>query len=156
MAGNRCFFRILFNATFKTNVYFDRAILTGQKENVKDWYNGFTFGRRKDIYNPWSIINYLDKQILTTYRANTSSNSLVGKLIREGSADIKVIMETLLSGGTFHTRIDEQIVFSQLDSSENAVWSLLLATGYLRVEQCILDQKKSARNTNSHSQIRRL
>ena len=139
------FFRGLFNATFKTNMYFSRAILTGitrvskesiisdlnnpevvattsekyadsfgftQEEvsdalhefgisdmdnDVRDWYNGFTFGKRTDLYNPWSIINFLDKRSLRTYWANTSSNSLVGKLIRRGSKDVKIIMEGLLT-----------------------------------------------------------
>lgn len=61
------------------------------------------------------------------------------KLIREGSRDIKIVMEDLLAGGVLSTKIDEQIVFSRLDCSEYAVWSLLLAGGYLRVEECILD-----------------
>lgn len=103
-------------------------------EEVKQWYDGFTFGKRKGIYNPWSILNYLKWQEFTTYWANTSSNSLIGKLIREGSADVKMKMEDLLSGKTLHTRIDEQIIFSQLDYSESSIWSLFLASGYLRVE----------------------
>lgn len=105
-----------------------------EKEEVKSWYDGFVFGKMEDIYNPWSILNYLDKQVLSTYWANTSSNSLVGKLIREGTPDIKITMEGLLAGQMFHTIIDEQIVFSQLDRKTSAVWSLLLASGYLRVE----------------------
>lgn len=103
-------------------------------EEVKQWYDGFTFGKRKGIYNPWSILNYLKWQEFTTYWANTSSNSLIGKLIWEGSADVKMKMEDLLSGKTLHTRIDEQIIFSQLDYSESSIWSLFLASGYLRVE----------------------
>ena len=101
---------------------------------VKDWYDGFTFGKRKDIYNPWSIINYLDKKRLSTYWANTSSNSLVDKLIREGSADIKISMENLLKGEHLYKEVDEQIVFDQLDEDENAIWSLFLASGYLKAE----------------------
>ena len=80
----------------------------------KSWYDGFIFGEYRDIYNPWSILNYLDKGKLGTYWANTSSNSLVGKLIREGTPDIKMTMEDLLRSQTFHTVIDEQIVFNQL------------------------------------------
>jgi len=177
------FFRSMFNSTFKTNPYLERAIMTGitrvskesifsdlnnlevvtatstkyanvfgftqeevsealcefgllgQEDKVRDWYDGFTFGNRRDIYNPWSIINFLDKQKFNTYWANTSSNGLVGKLIREGSKEIKVAMEDLLNGGTLHTEIDEQIVFNQLDNSDAAVWSLLLASGYLKVEK---------------------
>ncbi len=106
-----------------------------QREQVRRWYDGFTFGKKSDIYNPWSIINYLDKQRFSPYWANTSSNGLVGKLIREGSPELKIVMEDLLSGKPLHVQIDEQIVFGMTDADENAVWSLLLASGYLRVEQ---------------------
>ena len=174
------FIRELFNLTFKTNPWLERAIMTGitrvskesifsdlnnlevvtttsdkyadcfgfteeevfaameecgytDKETVKRWYDGFTFGHIRDIYNPWSILNYLDKGEVTTYWANTSSNSLVGKLIREGSKSIKTSFEALLSGEHLKTAIDEQIVYNQLDENEQAIWSLLLASGYLKV-----------------------
>ncbi len=178
-----CFIRNLFNSTFKSNPYLERALMTGimrvskesvfsdlnnlevvtttsekyedsfgftqeevweslkeyglyeQREQVRRWYDGFTFGKKPDIYNPWSIINYLDKRRFSPYWANTSSNGLVGKLIREGSPDLKIAMEDLLCGKPLHAQIDEQVVFSMLDADENAVWSLLLASGYLRVEQ---------------------
>ncbi len=181
------FMRNLFNATFKTNPFLDKAVMTGitriskesifsdlnnlevvtstadkytdafgftqtevsdalrefgmsgMEEGVRDWYDGFTFGKRTDIYNPWSIIHFLGKRKFATYWANTSSNSLAGKLIREGSRDVKVTMEELLSGGTLRTKIDEQIVFNQLDRNESAIWSLLLAGGYLKVEEHTMD-----------------
>ena len=107
--------------------------LDSEKEEVKCWYDGFIFGSHKDIYNPWSILNYLDKRYFTTYWANTSSNSLVGKLLREGNRGIKEKFENLLRGEVIRTPIDEQIVYNQLDGSEKAVWSLLLASGYLKV-----------------------
>ena len=107
--------------------------LPDKKQQVKEWYDGFTFGNCTDIYNPWSIINYLDKKEIGIYWANSSSNSLVGKLIREGSPEIKMTMEELLRGGIFHTTFDEQIVFNQLDQGDDAVWSLLVASGYLKV-----------------------
>lgn len=113
--------------------------LSQKEPEVKDWYNGFTFGNRTDIYNPWSIIKFLDSGKLGTHWANTSSNSLVGKLICEGSKDVKLIMEDLLNGGTLHTPIDEQIVFNQLDHNESAIWSLLLASGYLKIENHTMD-----------------
>ena len=174
------FTRSLFNATFKTNPYIERAIMTGitrvsresmfsdlnnleiisvtsgkygnvfgfteeevfaaldeyamtdRKEEVKMWYDGFSFGYWKDIYNPWSIINFLDKRMAAPYWVNTSSNSLAGKLVQEGSPELKMTMEGLLQGGTFHAFLDEQIVFSELEKEESAVWSLLLASGYLK------------------------
>ena len=69
----------------------------------------------------------------------TSSNSLAGKFIREGSPDVKMVMENLLEGGRLHTKIDEQIVFSQLDQDENAIWSRLVASGYLKVENYMIE-----------------
>ena len=176
------FTRGLFNSTFKTNPYLERAIMTGitrvskesifsdlnnpevvtttsekyadcfgfteeevfaaleeynlsdQKQQVKSWYDGFTFGKRKDIYNPWSIINFLDKKKVGAYWANTSSNTLIGKLIRESSPTIKKTFEHLLQGESIHLEIDEQIVYQLLDSDEQAIWSLLLASGYLKVK----------------------
>lgn len=176
------FTRSLFNATFKTNPYLERAVMTGitraskesifsdlnnlevvtttsekysdcfgfteeevfavleeyglsdQKQKVKDWYDGFSFGKRKDIYNPWSIINFLDKKKVGAYWANTSSNTLIGKLIRESSPTIKKTFEHLLQGESIHLEIDEQIVYQLLDSDEQAIWSLLLASGYLKVK----------------------
>ncbi|MCI5713396.1 MAG: ATP-binding protein [Lachnospiraceae bacterium] len=174
------FTRSLFNSTFKTNPYLERAMMTGitrvskesifsdlnnlevvtttsekyatafgfteeevfaamdemgltEKKEVKRWYDGFVFGSVSDIYNPWSIINYLDKGRFGTYWANTSANGLVGKLIREGSSKVKETFESLLAGETITTTLDEQIVYNQLGQKENAIWSLLLASGYLKV-----------------------
>lgn len=175
------FIRSLFNSTFKTNPYLERAVMTGitrvskesvfsdlnnlevvtttsekyedafgfteeevfaaldeyglgsAKQEVKLWYNGFTFGKKTDIYNPWSVINYLEKKKVGLYWANTSSNSLVGKLIREGGREIKEAFERLLNGESLIAPIDEQIAYNQLDADEGAIWSLLLASGYLKV-----------------------
>ena len=174
------FTRSLFNATFKTNPWLERGLMTGitrvskesifsdlnnlevvtttsdryatsfgfteqevfqaltewgleqEKEKVKQWYDGFIFGKHKDIYNPWSILNFIDKKKFTTYWANTSSNSLAGKLIREGDRRIKEKFEILLQGGVIRTPVDEQIVYNQLNGNEEAVWSLLLASGYVK------------------------
>lgn len=115
--------------------------LYGERQKIKEWYDGFTFGKRRDIYNPWSILNYLDKGKLSAYWANTSSNHLVDQLIRRGSGEIKSDMECLLAGGRIEKEIDEQIIFSQLDYDDNAVWSLLLAGGYLKVERYALDEE---------------
>ncbi|MBO5069758.1 MAG: AAA family ATPase [Roseburia sp.] len=174
------FTRSLFNSTFKTNPWLERAIMTGitrvskesifsdlnnlevvtttsnkyaevfgfteeevfaamdefgytAKDEVKNWYDGFTFGEIRDIYNPWSILNYLDKGKVMPYWANTSSNRLVGKLIREGKPGLKQSFELLLKGEHLFTCIDEQIVYNQLDGNEKAVWSFLVASGYLKV-----------------------
>ena len=122
--------------------------LSEREDDVRDWYDGFMFGRQSDIYNPWSIINYLDKKTFSTYWANTSSNSLVGELIRGGSRNVKMIMEDLLGGEALHTYLDEQIVFNQLDTRESAIWSLLLASGYLRVEKFFPNERRGRHGYN--------
>ena len=183
------FIRSLFNATFKTNPYLERALLTGitrvskesifsdlnnltvvtttsekyctrfgftekevfdaleafgmpeEKAQVKAWYDGFTFGSQRDIYNPWSITGFLEERLYKPYWANTSSNSLVSHLIRQGRPDVKMTMEDLLDGRTLTTEIDEEVVFDQLQGDRDAIWSLLLASGYLRVEGQRFDQE---------------
>ena len=104
-----------------------------EKVGVKQWYDGFVFGEYSDIYNPWSILNFLDTGKYMTYWANTSSNFLVSKLVREGNKKIKTIFEDLLKGKVIRCGVDEQIVYNQLDMDETAIWSLLLASGYLKV-----------------------
>ncbi len=111
----------------------DECELSGEKGQVKRWYDGFIFGEHTDIYNPWSILNFLDTGKFSTYWANTSSNSLVGKLLREGNRGIKEKFEGLLRGENIWAAIDEQIVYNHLDHNESAIWSLLLASGYLKV-----------------------
>ena len=115
------------------------AGMSEELETVKRWYDGFTFGKMQDIYNPWSITNFLKNRSYESYWADTSSNKLVGQLIRHGNSRIKEAMETLLHGETLQTELDEQIIFDQLDRSENAVWSLLLASGYLKVADISLN-----------------
>ena len=174
------FTRSFFNATFKSNMYLERAMMTGitrvskesmfsdlnnlvvittsskdyatafgfteeevfhaldeyglsdKKCDVKEWYDGFVFGGIKDIYNPWSIINFLKYKELKNYWTDTSSNDLISKLIKTGSAGIKETMEKLIDGKTIEKKIDEQIIYNQLEKNENSIWSLLLASGYLK------------------------
>ena len=174
------FMRSMFNATFKTNPYLERAVMTGitrvskesmfsdlnnlnvvtmtskeyatafgfteeevfaaldsygmseEKEKVKKWYDGFVIGPVKDIYNPWSITNFLSKKAYRAYWVATSSNGMASKLIQTASSEVKTKMEELLQGGEIVENFDEQIVFNQLDVNESAIWSLLMASGYLK------------------------
>lgn len=183
------FTRSLFNATFKTNPFLERALMTGitrvsresvfsdlnnlviitttsqayadsfgftqeevtealkeydlesKKQEIKIWYDGFTFGDTKDIYNPWSILNYLKTKRFSPYWANTSSNRLIGTLIRESGRNLKMQFEDLLNGKELHTTLDEQIVFTQLTTSTTAIWSMLLASGYLKVTKHEINER---------------
>lgn len=111
----------------------DEFGLDGQAASVKEWYDGFTFGNTADIYNPWSILNFLKKREFAPYWANTSSNGLISYELRVADNSIKHQMETLMNGGTVESVIDEQIIFSQLDRDPEAIWSLFLAGGYLKI-----------------------
>ena len=142
--------RNLLNAALKDNPYLDRGIMTGitriSKESIFSDLNHLQvvtttsdkyadcFGKRKDIYNPWSVLNYLDKREAGPYWVNTSSNRLIAKLLQEGNSHIKESFEKLLRQECVETEIDEQIVYDQLDYDENAIWSLMLASGYLKVD----------------------
>lgn len=117
--------------------------LTDKKEEVRKWYDGFTFGEKTDIYNPWSILNFLDKREPGPYWVNTSSNRLIGKLLQEGSRDVKESLECLLGQESIVTAVDEQVVYDQLDLDETAIWSLMLASGYLKVEACFVRETKN-------------
>ena len=108
-----------------------------KKDVVKQWYDGFTFGSLKDIYNPWSITNFLKEKKLKPYWAATSSNALISRLIQESSAEIKSLMESLVNGKSIEVNFDEQIVFNRLEKDESAIWSLLLASGYLKVDSIV-------------------
>lgn len=109
--------------------------------DVKRWYDGFRFGRCDHIYNPWSVIHYLKYREFAAYWANTSSNRLVADLIQQAGPGIKAAMENLLGSKPLRVIIDEQVVFSQLDENENAIWSLLLACGYLKASEYHLNEK---------------
>lgn len=109
--------------------------LADQKDAVKQWYDGFTFGSQQDIYNPWSITNYLKEKKLLAYWASTSSNGLVNRLIQTSKPDVKEFMEELLNEREIVLNFDEQIVFDQLETKENAIWSLMVASGYLKVDK---------------------
>ena len=106
------------------------------KAIVKQWYDGFTIGSHYDIYNPWSIINYLDRKgRLECYWANSSGNGLVSQLLQSGSAELKKQFEGRLQGNSLEAEIEDQVVFADLNDSISSVWSLFLASGYLTGEK---------------------
>ena len=107
--------------------------LSEEKEKVKSWYDGFIFGKKTDIYNPWSIINFLDTKQYEPYWANTSSNKLVSELIKKASPEIKQKFYDLLEGKSIFSPIEEQLVYDRLEQGEKAIFSLLVASGYLKI-----------------------
>ena len=112
--------------------YYD---LTSQISDMRKWYNGYRIGSCGGLYNPWSVLNCIAKKgALSPYWVNTSDNALMKKLITKGTDDIKMDIEDLLRGRIVEKTIEEGIVFSNIENSPNAIWSLLLFSGYLTIE----------------------
>lgn len=183
--------RGLFHASFKTNAFLERGLMTGitriskesvfsdlnnleivtassckymtsfgftgqevmqsleefglqeKADGVKRWYDGFQFGTCRSIYNPWSITQFLEKGEFKPYWANTGSNALAGILIQKGDRKMKMAVEDLIEGRSIWVMLDEQIVFQELDHNQDAVWSLLLASGYLKITDSGTDMEES-------------
>ena len=132
----------------------ENAGLGKEKWNVRKWYDGFVFGNVSDIYNPWSIVSFISKNgSYDTYWSNTSGNGLINSLIQKGNSVTKQMVEELLQEKSIRVQIDEQIVFNQLTDNTNAVWSLLLATGYLKVLKTEMIMRNNERNNENEGDV---
>ena len=106
-------------------------------DEVKGWYDGYLFGKQ-EIYNPWSVINYVYRQLDTPgafpepYWSNTSSNSIVKELVLRADENIREELDTLIQGGTIEKRIHEDITYSDVYESEDNIWNFLFFTGYMK------------------------
>ena len=107
-----------------------------KKEDIKEWYDGYTIGHTKGIYNPWSILNYLTDRKLMPYWVNTSSNDLI-KLVLKNSSTIKEKIERLLRDETIEVPINLETVIVGIENNEDNIWGLMLGTGYLKVEETV-------------------
>ena len=105
-------------------------------DDIKNWYDGYHFGDL-DVYCPWDVMNYLrdlqrnPKAKPASYWKNTSDNSIIRSFIDYRGAKISQKLETLLSGGYILQKIEEDLTYDYLHSSEENLWSILYLTGYL-------------------------
>ena len=120
----------------------DEQGLSDKKKDVKIWYDGLRFGSKNDIYNPWSIINCLDKKKIALYWAESSSNGLINSLVQKGSSNIKMMVEELINGSTINVPIDEQsslffhgfVLGLMVDQSENYIITSNRESGFGRYD----------------------
>jgi hypothetical protein len=107
--------------------------LKDSTEQIKNWYNGYIFGG-KVIYNPWSVLNYIDnnEEGFMPYWINSSSNDLIKRLLLKGDKEIKLDLEYLLQGKSINKVIDDTIVMAEVEDSNQNIWSFLLLSGYLK------------------------
>ena len=112
------------------------ADLTEQAENIKKWYDGYHFGGF-DVYCPWDVMNYMlelqrnPKAKPISYWKKTSDNAIIRSFIDYAGSTITNKLETLMAGGCIVQRVDENLTYNYLHSSEDNLWSMLYLTGYL-------------------------
>ena len=100
-------------------------------EEIKDWYDGYNFSGQ-EIYNPWSVINYILHNCQPAlYWLNTSGNTILNDLLKHIDKKQEKELYTLLRGGSITARIDESIIYTDISKSRNALYTMLLTTGYL-------------------------
>ena len=107
-----------------------------EKEEIKKWYDGYTIGNTKGIYNPWSILNYLTDRKLMPYWVNTSSNDLI-KLILKNSITVKEKIETLLRDEEIEVPINLETIIVGIENDEDNIWGLMIQTGYLKITKVV-------------------
>ena len=112
------------------------ANITDQAQNIKKWYDGYQFGDF-DVYCPWDVMNYVRDLLKNpqarpeSYWKNTSDNAIIRSFIDYTGRNITKKLETLLSGGYIMQRVEEDLTYDYLHSSEDNLWSVLYLTGYL-------------------------
>lgn len=112
------------------------ANITDQAQNIKKWYDGYQFGDF-DVYCPWDVMNYVRDLLKNpqarpeSYWKNTSDNAIIRSFIDYAGSNITKKLETLLSGGYIMQRVEEDLTYDYLHSSEDNLWSVLYLTGYL-------------------------
>ena len=120
------------------NVMLECYDLTDKSSDIAHWYDGYKFND-VDIYNPWSVLNYLSEAaekssaLCKPYWSNTSSNEIVKRLIEESNDRTKNAIEELINGTPVRAQIYEDITYGTIDVNSEYIWSFLLFTGYLKV-----------------------
>lgn len=106
--------------------------VSDKEEELKDWYDGYLFGS-EEIYNPWSVINYISKGCLPqAYWVNTGKNEILDDVLRVATDDITERLYDLLQGERVVARIDQNVVYRSLAEDPANIYSLLLVAGYLK------------------------
>ena len=123
------------------------ADINGKEEIMKKWYDGYHFGN-VDVYCPWDVMCYVDDLQNNPdakpdeYWKDTSDNAIIRSFIDYAGVSITKKMETLMSGGYILQRVDENLTYDYLHSSEENLWSMMYLTGYLtQVRDCDIDEK---------------
>ena len=121
------YFGLLESEVIKMLDYFQMKYKT---KEVKDWYNGYRFGD-KEIYNPWSIINYIKEKELKAYWANVSGSTLLENMLDQAGEDVYTDLKRFTDGESIEKYISDGTTIKSLLSNDDEIWQLFLYSGYL-------------------------
>jgi hypothetical protein len=109
--------------------------LEEQIPQIQEWYDGYIFGNDMPIYNPWSILNYINAPLdgFKPYWINSSSNEMIKNILQLDKVESKKSMEKLLAGDTIRKTLQEHVVYQDITTSPESAWSFLVHAGYLKV-----------------------
>lgn len=114
--------------------------------DLEKWYDGYRFGDA-EIYNPWSIVNYVDEALLGNfvakpYWSNTSSNSIVKEMIENADEEARADLEVLMNGGVIEKQVHEDVTYEDIHENMDNLWNFLFFTGYLKYEDERLEEER--------------
>jgi len=121
------YFGLLESEVIKMLNYFEMKY---KIEEVKEWYNGYIFGDKR-IYNPWSIINYVDNGEIKAYWANVSGNTLLENMLDQAGEDVYTDLKRFTDGESIEKYISDGTTIKSLLSNDDEIWQLFLYSGYL-------------------------
>ena len=119
-------------------------------KEVKDWYNGYRFGD-KEIYNPWSIINYIKEKELKAYWANVSGNTLLENMLDQAGEDVYTDLKRFTDGESIEKYISDGTTIKSLLSNDDEIWQLFLYSGYLTKSKEQIEIDETSEYTNIYN-----
>ena len=141
------YFGLLENEVIKMLDYFEMKY---KIEEVKEWYNGYIFGDKR-VYNPWSIINYIDNGEIKAYWANVSGNTLLENMLDQAGEDVYTDLKRFTDGESIEKYISDGTTIKSLLSNDDEIWQLFLYSGYLTKAKEQIEIDETSEYTNIYN-----
>ena len=141
------YFGLLESEVIKMLDYFEMKY---KIEEVKEWYNGYIFGDKR-VYNPWSIINYVDNGEIKAYWANVSGNTLLENMLDQAGEDVYTDLKRFTDGENIEKYISDGTTIKSLLSNEDEIWQLFLYSGYLTKAKEQIEIDETSEYTNIYN-----
>ena len=141
------YFGLLESEVIKMLDYFEMKY---KIEEVKEWYNGYIFGDKR-VYNPWSIINYVDNGEIKAYWANVSGNTLLENMLDQAGEDVYTDLKRFTDGESIEKYISDGTTIKSLLSNDDEIWQLFLYSGYLTKAKEQIEIDETSEYTNIYN-----